>query len=196
MLFKVRTKITDRKLCTKKFDTFDFLGDIVKDVPDVEVDKPERKSGAGRYALCILFAPTDTQLMITLCRKKTEKKNTEGNESDESDEEEEDEDEEDEEEDSPKKKKAAKPPAKKAGGAPRGRKPAAKKDKKTIEVDEDMDEDDEEMEEIAPLNNGAAPVIQMQPTIPITLSPMPVAAAIPTLLNKPKNDVEEDYDNF
>jgi len=39
---------SDRKLCTKKFETFDFLGDIVKDVPDVEVDKPERKSGAGR----------------------------------------------------------------------------------------------------------------------------------------------------
>jgi hypothetical protein len=165
------------KLCTKKFDTFDFLGDIVKDVPDVEMDKPERKSGAGR--------------------KKSDKKNKDdAGDSDESDEEEEDEDE-DEEEDSPKKKKAPpKPAPKKAGGAPRGRKPAAKKDKKIMDVEEDMDEDDEEMDEIPPLANGVAPVIQMQPVIPIIPSSMPMATSIPTLLNKPNNDVEEDYDNF
>ncbi len=66
-----------------------------------------------------------------------------------------------------------------------------------MDVEEDMDEDDEEMDEIPPLNNGAAPVIQMQPVVPISLPSMPIATSIPTLLNKPNNnDVEEDYDNF
>lgn len=64
-----------------------------------------------------------------------------------------------------------------------------------MEVDEDMDEDDEEMDEIPPLNPGLVPVIG-QPVIPIMPSAMPVAASLPTLLNKPNNDAEEDYDNF